>query len=77
MCALGTHAIAHLVMHACQIVENHLFVVLNLYSSVAHFRPSRTTQSHVTHSDTCSIVWFRQDNPTRRPVGVPGMVDQP
>ena len=33
--------------------------------------------SHVMHSATCGIVWFRQDSSTRRPVGVPGMVDQP
>ena len=39
--------------------------------------PSRMTQSHVTHSAACNIVWFRQDNPTRRPDGVPGVIEQP
>ena len=28
----------------------------------------------MTHSAMCNIVWFRQDNPTRRPDGVPGII---
>ena len=31
----------------------------------------------MTHSAMCNIVWFCQDNPTRCPVGVPGIVEQP
>ena len=42
-----------------------------------HVHLSHATQSHVTHGATCNIVSFRQNSPTRCPVGVPGMVDQP
>ena len=35
------------------------------------------TQSHVTHSATCNIVWIRQDSHTRCPVGVPGIHETP
>ena len=34
--------------------------------------PSQVTQSHMTHSARCSIVWFCQDSSTRCPVHVPG-----
>ena len=47
-------------------------------SYVVHvLRPSHVTQSHMMHSATLNIVWFRQESPTRRPDGVPGMVEKP
>ena len=57
--------------------KNGLHIISVTYLSVTCVHPSRMTQLHVTHSATCSIVWFHQDSPTRCPVGVPGMVDQP
>ena len=36
---------------------------------------SSMTQSHVTHSSMCKIVWVRQDNPTRHPDSVQGIVE--
>ena len=76
MCACGTHAIAHLVMHTHQIAKKWFMHHFSHISSVMHVCPSHVTQSHVTHSATCSIVWFCQDSPTRCPEGVPGMVEQ-
>ena len=60
-----------------KLLKNSSCIVLVAYSSVTCVRPSRMTQLHVTHSATCNIVWFCQDSPTRCPVGVPDMVDQP
>ena len=36
---------------------------------------SRMAQLHMTYSVMCNKVWFRQDNPTRCPDGVPVIVD--
>ena len=60
-----------------ELLKNSSCVILVAYSSVIHAHLSRMTQSHMTPSATCNIVWIRQDNPNRRPVGVPGMVEQP
>ena len=65
---------------SCTLTEslrNSSCIVLVVYSSVMHVCPSRVTQSHEMHSATGNIVWFCQDSPTRCPVGVPGMVEQP
>ena len=66
------------ISHACS------YMVL-IYSDVSHtclciacmLHLSSMTWLHVTHSAMCNIVWFRWDNPTRRPDGVPGIVEQP
>ena len=58
-------------------LKNGSCIVSVAYSSVAHVHPSCATQSHMMHSVTCNIVWLHQDSPTRCPVGVPGMVEQP
>ena len=60
-----------------ELLKNSSCVILVAYSPVACVHPSCVTQLHITHSATCNIVWFCQDSPTRHPVGVPGMVDQP
>ena len=72
MCARRTHVIAHLVVHTHQITKKSSCIILVAYLSVVHVHPSCTTQSHVTHSATCKIVWFHQDSRSRHPVGVPG-----
>ena len=47
-------------------------------SSIEHIlRPTSTTRLPVTYSATFNIVWFRRDNPTMHPDGVPGIVEQP
>ena len=58
-------------------LKNSLCVVSVAYSSVVHVCPSCATQLHVTHSATCNIVLVCQDCPTRHPVAVSGMVNQP
>ena len=58
-------------------LENGSCIVSVTYLSVRHVHPSHATQLYMMHSATCNIVLFCQDSPTRRTVGVPGMVDQP
>ena len=65
---------------SCMLTESPkdgLCIISVTYLSVMCVHLSCSTQSHMMHSAMCYIDWFCQDNPTRRPVRVPGIVDQP
>ena len=72
-------SIEHILCPSCTTWSHVMHSVHCMHaSSIVHIlHPASTTRLHVTYSATFHIVWFRQDNPTIHPDGVPGIVEQP